>query len=110
MFVDKAVIIVRAGRGGNGAVSFLREKFVPAGGPDGGDGGRGGDVIIRVDDNLATLMDFQYKAKYEAGGGADGSGRQKTGRDGENLIICVPRGTLIRDKESGQIIKDMSGD
>ena len=108
MFVDKAEIRLRAGRGGNGAVSFLREKYVASGGPDGGDGGRGGDVVIKIDDHLATLMDFKYKFKYEAENGANGSSRQKSGRAGENLIISVPRGTLIRDTASGRIIKDMS--
>jgi len=108
MFVDKAVIAVKAGKGGNGAVSFHREKYISAGGPDGGDGGRGGSVIINVDTSMSTLMDFRYKRKYAAGGGADGSGKNKTGRDGKDLIIRVPNGTVIRDKESGTIIVDMS--
>jgi len=108
MFVDKAVILVRAGKGGNGAVSFHREKYVAAGGPDGGDGGRGGDIIVRVDTNMSTLMDFKYKRKYIAENGADGSGGNRTGKDGKNLTINVPRGTLIREKETGAIIIDMS--
>jgi len=109
MFVDKAEIFVKAGKGGNGAVSFHREKYVAAGGPDGGDGGRGGDIIIIADTNMSTLMDFRYKRKYAAGNGADGSSRNKTGKDGEDLSIRVPNGTLLRDKESGAIIADISG-
>ena len=108
MFVDKAVINVRAGKGGNGAVSFHREKYVAAGGPDGGDGGRGGDIIISVDTNMSTLMDFKYKKKYSAENGADGSGGNRAGKDGKNTVIRVPNGTLIRDKENGAIIADMS--
>ena len=109
MFVDKVVIKVKAGKGGNGCVSFHREKFVPAGGPDGGDGGRGGDVILVTDRNMSTLMDFRYKTKYVAENGADGGPRNCTGRDGEPLIIKVPNGTLVRDKETNAIIKDMTG-
>lgn len=107
-FIDKARITVRAGNGGNGVVSFHREKYVAAGGPDGGDGGKGGSVILQVDDNLSTLMDFRYKRKYSAPNGMDGQGGRRSGRDGENLIIKVPRGTLVRDTESGEIIQDMS--
>ncbi|NMA24809.1 MAG: GTPase ObgE, partial [Clostridiales bacterium] len=109
MFVDRAIIRVRAGAGGNGAVSFHREKYVPAGGPDGGDGGRGGDVIVKTDANMSTLMDFRYKRNYTASNGADGGGRGCTGKDGESLVIKVPNGTLIRDRETGAIIKDMTG-
>jgi len=108
MFIDKAEISVRAGKGGNGAVSFHREKYIPDGGPDGGDGGRGGSIIINVDTNMSTLMDFRYKRKYAAGNGADGSGKNKTGKDGNDLVIRVPKGTVIRDKESDAIIIDMS--
>ena len=108
-FIDKARITVQAGNGGNGVVAFHREKYVAAGGPDGGDGGRGGSIILAVDDNLSTLMDFRYKRKYVAGNGGDGQGRRKTGKDGEDLVIRVPRGTLVRDAETGEIIKDMSG-
>ncbi len=108
-FVDKAVIKAIAGKGGNGAVAFHREKYLPAGGPDGGDGGRGGNVILQVDDHMSTLMDFRYKRKYAAANGADGTGKRCSGKDGENLVIRVPRGTLVRDKESGSIIADMSG-
>jgi len=109
MFVDKAVISVKAGKGGNGSVSFHREKYVAAGGPDGGDGGRGGDIIISVDSSMSTLMDFRYKRKYIADNGADGSGKTRTGKDGDDLIIRVPNGTVIREKESGAIIIDASG-
>ena len=108
-FIDKARISVRAGNGGNGAVSFHREKYVAAGGPDGGDGGRGGSIILQVDDNMSTLMDFRYKRKYVAGNGADGQGARKTGKDGTDLVIKVPRGTLVRDAETGEIMQDMSG-
>ena len=107
-FVDKARITVRAGNGGNGAVSFHREKYVAAGGPDGGDGGRGGSIILQVDNNMSTLMDFRYKRKYVADNGADGQGKRKFGKDGQDLIIRVPRGTLVRDAESNEIIADMS--
>ena len=96
-FVDTARITVRAGNGGNGVVSFHREKYVAAGGPDGGDGGRGGDVILEVNDHLSTLMDFRYKRKYAAGNGMDGQGKRCSGKDGENLVIKVPRGTVVRD-------------
>ena len=109
MFVDKAEISVKAGKGGNGAVSFHREKYVAAGGPDGGDGGRGGDVVISIDTNMSTLMDFKYTRKYTAENGADGSGGNRTGKDGKDIVIRVPDGTLIREKESGAIIADMSG-
>ncbi|MCL2046603.1 MAG: GTPase ObgE [Oscillospiraceae bacterium] len=108
MFVDMATIHVKAGKGGNGAVSFHREKYVPAGGPDGGDGGKGGDIVISVDKNMSTLMDFRYKKNYGAENGADGSSRNRTGKDGSSLTLKVPNGTIIRDKESGSIIADMS--
>ena len=107
-FVDKVTITVRAGDGGNGAVTFHREKYVAAGGPDGGDGGRGGDIIFEVDDNMSTLMDFRYKRKYVAGNGADGQGKRCSGRVGQSLHIRVPRGTLLRDADSGAIMHDMS--
>ncbi|MGM9663167.1 MAG: GTPase ObgE [Oscillospiraceae bacterium] len=108
-FIDKARITVRAGNGGNGVVSFHREKYVAAGGPDGGDGGNGGSIILQVDDNMSTLMDFRYKRKYVAENGADGQSSRKTGKDGQSLVIRVPRGTLVRHAETGEIIKDMSG-
>lgn len=107
-FVDKVRITVKAGAGGNGAVSFHREKYVAAGGPDGGDGGRGGSIILQVDDNMSTLMDFRYKRKYAAANGMDGQGKRKFGKDGADLVIKVPRGTLVRDAESGEIMQDMS--
>ena len=107
-FVDKVTITVRAGDGGNGAVTFHREKYVAAGGPDGGDGGRGGDIIFEVDDNMSTLMDFRYKRKYVADNGADGQGKRCSGRVGQSLHIRVPRGTLLRDADSGAIMHDMS--
>ena len=108
MFVDKVRITVIGGRGGDGAVAFHREKYVAAGGPDGGDGGHGGSVILRVNDNLSTLLDFRYKRKYAAQAGQNGQGRSMSGKHGENLIIQVPRGTVVRDAESGAIIVDMS--
>ena len=107
-FIDTARITVRAGNGGGGAVSFHREKYVAAGGPDGGDGGRGGNVVVTVDDHMSTLMDFRYKRKYVAGNGAPGGGNRRTGRDGEDLLLQVPRGTVIRDAATGEIIRDMS--
>ncbi len=108
MFVDKVRIYVRAGSGGNGAVAFHREKYVAAGGPDGGDGGHGGSIVLRVDDNLSTLMDFRYKRKYTAPNGQDGQGARRSGKRGEDLIIKVPRGTVVRDAETGEVIQDMS--
>ena len=108
-FVDTARITVRAGNGGNGAVAFHREKYVANGGPDGGDGGRGGSIVLVTDRNLSTLMDFRYKRKYVAENGADGSGARRTGKDGKDLIIRVPEGTVVRDAETQQIIQDMSG-
>ena len=110
-FVDKARITIKAGNGGNGAVAFHREKYVAAGGPDGGDGGRGGDIVFVVDDNMSTLMDFRYKRKYVAGNGADGQGKRCSGKDGDSLYIRVPRGgTVVRDAATNEIIKDMSDD
>ena len=108
-FVDKAKITVKAGKGGNGAVAFHREKYIAAGGPDGGDGGRGGDIVVQVDDNMSTLMDFRYKRKYVAGDGGDGQGMRRSGKDGASLTLRVPRGTLLRDAETNEIIRDMSG-
>ncbi len=107
-FVDKARISIHAGKGGDGAVAFHREKYVAAGGPDGGDGGRGGNIVFTVDENMSTLMDFRYKRKYVAGTGANGAGKRCYGRDGETLYIRVPRGTIIRDTETGAIMHDMS--
>ena len=110
MFVDRAKIIIKAGDGGDGAVSFHREKYVAAGGPDGGDGGKGGDVVFQVDDNFSTLIDFRYKRKYFAERGQNGGARNCTGRGAPPLIIKVPRGTLIRDAKTGRIMADMSTD
>ncbi len=107
-FIDTARISVHAGKGGNGAVAFHREKYVAAGGPDGGDGGAGGDIVLQVDDNMSTLMDFRYKRKYVAENGADGQGSRRNGKGGKALVIRVPRGTLVRDAETNEIIKDMS--
>lgn len=108
MFIDKAKIYIKAGNGGNGAIAFHREKYVAAGGPDGGDGGRGGDVIFRVDPGLSTLMDFRYKRKYTARPGGDGAGKRCSGKRGEDIIICVPQGTVIRDAQTNKILADMS--
>ena len=110
MFVDKATIRIKAGNGGDGAVSFHREKYVAAGGPDGGDGGQGGNVVFVVDDGMSSLIDFRYKRKFVADNGENGSGRRCTGRSAEDLVIKVPRGTLIRDAETGRIMADMSDD
>lgn len=109
-FIDTARITVKAGRGGDGAVAFHREKYVPAGGPDGGDGGNGGNIVLKTDSNLSTLMDFRYKRKYTAEPGQNGSGKKCSGKAGSDLIIRVPYGTVIRDAETGRLIKDMSDD
>ena len=108
MFVDQAFIRVRAGKGGDGAVSFHREKYVAAGGPDGGDGGRGGNVIFMADTNKTTLMEFKYKTKYIAPDGEPGRARQCSGRAAEDLLVRVPLGTLVREKESGRLLADLS--
>ena len=108
-FIDKARITVRAGAGGGGAVAFHREKYVAAGGPDGGDGGKGGNIVLKVDGHMSTLMDFRYKRKYVAPDGMPGQGRRCTGKDGEDLTIRVPRGTVVRDTATGEIICDMAG-
>lgn len=108
MFIDVAKIKIISGKGGDGKVSFHREKYVAAGGPDGGDGGRGGSIIFQADDNLSTLLDFRYKRKYAAEDGQSGGGKRCTGKDGKDLVIRVPRGTVIRDQKTGQVIKDIS--
>lgn len=108
MFVDRAEIHIRSGKGGDGCVSFRRELYVAAGGPDGGDGGRGGDVIFEIDEGLNTLTDFRYIRKYSAQDGENGSKRNCRGKDGEDLIIKVPPGTVIREKKTGKVIADMS--
>ncbi len=110
MFVDKAKITIKAGNGGNGAVSFHREKYVAAGGPDGGDGGNGGSVYFQADDHMSTLVDFRYKRKYAAQDGQNGGAKRCSGKKGADLVIKVPRGTLILDAESGRIHADISGD
>ena len=110
MFADRARIYVRSGKGGDGHVSFRREKYVPNGGPDGGDGGRGGDVIFQVDEGLNTLTDFRHVRKYKAGDGQEGGKKNCRGRDGEDILIKVPEGTVIKEAESGKVIADMSGD
>ncbi|MCD8322465.1 MAG: GTPase ObgE [Oscillospiraceae bacterium] len=108
MFVDKVTITVKAGDGGNGAVAFHREKYVASGGPDGGDGGRGGDIIVKVDPSMSTLMDFRYKRKFTAGNGMPGQGKRCSGKDGADVILRVPKGTLIKDKETAGVMQDMS--
>lgn len=110
MFVDKAVITVKAGDGGNGAVSFHREKYVAAGGPDGGDGGRGGNIVFKVDTGLNTLADFRYKRKYTAPAGQTGGAKRCFGKAGEDLVITVPEGTLIFDDETGRLMADMTAE
>lgn len=110
MFVDKAKIKIKAGNGGDGAISFHREKYVAAGGPDGGNGGNGGNVIFIADDNYSSLIDFRYKRKYLAENGQNGGAKRCTGKSAPDLIIKVPRGTIIRDSETGRIIADISSD
>ena len=108
MFVDYAKIIIKSGDGGNGAATFRREKYVAAGGPDGGDGGRGGDVYFEVDPNANTLIDFRFTKKFKAENGQNGSGGHKAGKSGQDIIVKVPVGTIIKDAESGKVIVDMS--
>ncbi|QAT49677.1 GTPase ObgE [Caproiciproducens sp. NJN-50] len=110
MFIDHAKIKIKAGDGGDGAVAFHREKYVASGGPDGGDGGRGGDIVFQVDDNQSTLSDFRYRRKFAAENGQSGSGKRCNGRRGKDLVIRVPRGTLIKDAETGRLIADLSAD
>ena len=110
MFVDIVKIYIKAGNGGNGAVSFHREKYVAAGGPDGGNGGKGSDIVFVADDNLSTLIDFRYKKKYIAPDGEKGGACRRTGKSAEPTVIRVPRGTLIKDTETGRILADISGD
>lgn len=110
MFADRATIYVRSGKGGDGHVSFRREKYVPDGGPDGGDGGDGGDVIFEVDKGLNTLTDFRHIRKYKAGDGEEGGKKNCHGKNGEDIVIKVPEGTVIKESESGKVIVDMSGD
>ena len=110
MLIDNAKIWIRSGKGGDGAVSFRREKFVPAGGPDGGDGGRGGDIIFQVDKGLNTLYDYRHSGRITAGNGGNGGGRRMHGADGADAVLKVPEGTVVRDAESGKVIVDMSGE
>ena len=110
MFIDHAKITVKAGKGGDGAVAFHREKYVASGGPDGGDGGKGGDVVFQVDDNFSTLIDFRYKRKYVAQRGENGGARNCTGKSAPDLVIRVPRGTVVRETKTGRIMADLSTD
>lgn len=110
MFVDIAKIRLKAGKGGDGAVSFRREKYVAAGGPDGGDGGRGGNIVFVADPNLSTLMDFRYKTKYAAPAGENGRGARCNGKNAEDLVIRVPRGTLVKEATSGAVMADIADD
>lgn len=103
MFADRAKIIIKSGKGGNGHVSFRREKYVPNGGPDGGDGGKGGDIVFLADDGVNTLSDYRYKHKFAAQGGQDGGKKNCHGKNGEDLVLKVPYGTVIKDAESGKI-------
>jgi GTP-binding protein len=106
-FIDRARVRVKAGDGGSGIASFRREKFVPMGGPDGGDGGRGGDVMVRADSNLATLLDYTYRDSWRAGSGEHGSGNNKTGHSGADVILPVPPGTIVRDVDTGQLVAEV---
>ena len=108
MFVDRTRIFIKSGKGGDGAVSFRREPFVPEGGPDGGDGGKGGDVIFQADENLRTLMDFRYKRKYEAENGQNGMKKKRYGKNGQDLVIKVPVGTVVIDEASGLVMQDLT--
>lgn len=110
MFIDTAKILIKAGDGGDGAVSFHREKYVAAGGPDGGDGGKGGSIVFQVDDNLSTLADFRYKRKYTAQRGENGRGSRCFGKSAPDLVIRVPRGTLVKEAATGRLLADMSGE
>lgn len=110
MFIDNAKIRICAGKGGDGAVAFHREKYIASGGPDGGDGGRGGNIIFQADDSLSTLSDFRYRHKFSAGSGQNGRGSRCSGKKGADLIIRVPRGTLLKDAETGRLIADFSSD
>ena len=110
MFVDRVIIIIKSGKGGDGHVSFRREKYVPSGGPDGGDGGRGGDLIFEVDKGLNTLVDFRHKRKFIAENGDNGSKNRRSGKSGKDLVLKVPQGTIIKEANSGKVVADMSGD
>ena len=110
MFVDWAKVYLKAGRGGDGCVSFRREKYVPRGGPDGGDGGEGGDIAIVADRSISTLLDFQYRPHLEAGNGKPGRGKGKNGRSGEDLLVHVPVGTVVKDALTGKVVHDFVED
>ncbi len=110
MFIDYATIFVKAGRGGNGIVSFRREKYVPKGGPDGGNGGDGGNIIIKANKHLNTLLDFKYKKHYKAGNGENGKSSNKYGKKGEDIVISVPVGTIVKDAETGKVLIDLIKD
>jgi len=110
VFIDSAELYVKAGDGGSGCIAFRREKFVPKGGPSGGDGGRGGHIILRADRHLTTLLDFKYRKKYVAGRGQHGSGDNRTGRNGRDVVIRVPAGTVVLDHESGNVLEDLVED
>src|SRR5690242_2145971 len=110
MFIDRVTVRVTAGNGGSGIVSFRREKFTPLGGPDGGDGGKGGDVIVRGDSNLATLLDYTYRDAWQAESGAHGSGSNKTGRSGADVVLPVPPGTVVRNRDTGDVIGEVLED
>ena len=110
MFADRAKILIRSGKGGDGHVSFRRELYVPNGGPDGGDGGRGGDVIFEVDEGLNTLQDYRHRRKFAAKDGMPGQKRRCHGADAEDIVLKVPEGTVIKEAESGKVIADMSGE
>ncbi|MCJ7458120.1 MAG: GTPase ObgE [candidate division Zixibacteria bacterium] len=107
MFVDYAEIEVWGGKGGNGCISFRREKYLPKGGPNGGDGGKGGDLILKVDPDLSTLLDFHYKRIYKAENGKHGEGKDRTGEGGKDLVVKIPPGTMVKDKESGEVLGDL---
>jgi len=110
MFIDKAKITVKAGDGGSGCVAFRREKYVPKGGPSGGDGGRGGDIFVRADCHLRTLLDFKYQTRYKASRGQHGQGDNKTGKEGKDLVIRLPLGTVLRDASTGEVLADLTED
>src|SRR4029453_10308476 len=107
MFIDRVIVRVTAGNGGSGIVSFRREKFTPMGGPEGGGGGKGGDVIIRADNNLSTLLDYTYRDAWQAESGAHGSGSNKTGRSGDDVVLPVPPGAVVRNQATGDVIAEV---
>ena len=110
MFKDKAKIIVISGKGGDGHVSFRREKYVPNGGPDGGDGGNGGSIILKIDNGMNTLSDYRHVRKYKAGDGENGGKKKCRGKNGDDLILKMPEGTVVKESQSGKVIVDLSGD